>query len=121
MALVHWNSPDKLAVRLPNIESFLAAERLVTNLDGSLLQRSPMQPRRTLPSTLAPDTSQLPVQCLQAVPSLNASTVMRFFPRFACLTRPGMSPEDVTLVTAMTADRMELLRQLARSYSGPLR
>jgi hypothetical protein len=104
-------------VALNGTRRFLAFEHLFATMDGALLHHMTAgQEAGALPAQ--PPPLPLPRPCRAFAPPLSANN--REFPRFFCLERPAVDPHDVTIITAVTFSRIDMLLQLAAGYEGPI-
>ncbi|XP_053416367.1 xylosyl- and glucuronyltransferase LARGE2 isoform X2 [Nycticebus coucang] len=120
LKVIHWNSPKKLRVKNKHVAFFRNFYLTFTEYDGNLLRRElfgcPSQP---LPGA---------VQVLEQLDEEDSCfefrqqqlTVHRVHITFLPHEPPTPRPHDVTLVTQLSMDRLQMLEALCRHWPGPM-
>ncbi|CAO2579821.1 Xylosyl- and glucuronyltransferase LARGE2 [Lemmus lemmus] len=123
LKVIHWNSPKKLRVKNKHAEFFRNLHLTFLGYDGKLLRRELFG----CPSQLPPEAEQLQ----QAMAQLDEEepcfefrqqqlTMHRVHITFLPHRPPPPRPHDVTLVTQLSMDRLQMLEALCRHWSGPM-
>ncbi|KAL1786152.1 glycosyltransferase LARGE2 isoform X1 [Sigmodon hispidus] len=123
LKVIHWNSPKKLRVKNKHAEFFRNLHLTFLGYDGKLLRRELLG----CPNQLPPGAEQLQ----QALAHLDEEepcfefrqqqlTVHRVHITFLPHQPPPPRPHDVTLVTQLSMDRLQMLEALCRHWPGPM-
>uniref|UniRef100_H0X777 LARGE xylosyl- and glucuronyltransferase 2 n=1 Tax=Otolemur garnettii TaxID=30611 RepID=H0X777_OTOGA len=121
LKVIHWNSPKKLRVKNKHVAFFRNFYLTFTEYDGNLLRRElfgcPSQP---LPGAVQQALEQLDEEdsCFEF--RQQQLTVHRVHIAFLPHELPTPRPHDVTLVTQLSMDRLQMLEALCRHWPGPM-
>ncbi|XP_065197439.1 xylosyl- and glucuronyltransferase LARGE1-like [Sycon ciliatum] len=120
LKVIHWNSPKKLAVKANNVEFFRNLYTTFLEYDGNLL-------RHRLPSgcgTLAPGqgAKKDPADDAEKCADFRQAreTTYRTHLYYLNYEWPEFESNDVTLVTQLSMDRLQVLEALCDHWKGPM-
>ncbi len=115
--LVHWNSATKLDVKNVYGEYFRNQYSMVSNLDSNLF-RSFISDCPSVPSSKQPEDYQGKDPCFEFREA--SKTVYKVHLFYLDYLYSADSINDVTLVTQMSMDRLNMLEPLCKHWNGPL-
>jgi glycosyltransferase-like protein LARGE len=146
LKIIHWNSPKKLKVKIKHIEYFRNLYLTFLEYDGNLLRREFFGCDKFSVDSSGPITLQNPPEQLPSTSDQPLSEddecyefkreqfiVHRTHLYYLEYNSPSSSPPvthsnddtvpndgDITLVTQLSADRLQMLEQLCQQWPGPI-
>nr|XP_020142088.1 LARGE xylosyl- and glucuronyltransferase 2 isoform X3 [Microcebus murinus] len=121
LKVIHWNSPKKLRVKNKHVEFFRNFYLTFMEYDGNLLRRELFGcPGQPLPGAEQRALAQLDEEDACFEFRQQQLTVHRVHITFLPHEPPPHRPHDVTLVTQLSMDRLQMLEALCRHWPGPM-
>ncbi|XP_012645495.2 xylosyl- and glucuronyltransferase LARGE2 isoform X1 [Microcebus murinus] len=121
LKVIHWNSPKKLRVKNKHVEFFRNFYLTFMEYDGNLLRRELFGcPGQPLPGAEQRALAQLDEEDACFEFRQQQLTVHRVHITFLPHEPPPPRPHDVTLVTQLSMDRLQMLEALCRHWPGPM-
>ncbi|XP_076273109.1 xylosyl- and glucuronyltransferase LARGE2-like [Rhynchophorus ferrugineus] len=112
--IVHWNSPKKYDVTTRDGDKFRGLANAIFELDGNWFRRTPLmcedRERAALPIPMGDDCDQY------TKPAGAFYRTLLFFKEY----RYVADENDITYVTHLSYDRLYLMEDIAKVWSGPL-
>lgn len=117
--IVHWNSPEKLDTTNPSAELFNNWYNTFRNWDAKLLEtyKSHIQKKTDHRGLFMTFKDRVKEYCYSMRPNLTDN--LRVYPYFMDFDFEAIA-DDVTFVTHLSIDRLQVLDDLANNWRGPI-
>ncbi|XP_063384625.1 xylosyl- and glucuronyltransferase LARGE2s-like isoform X2 [Cydia fagiglandana] len=113
--IIHWNSPKKYNVNIPDVEYFRSIHLSYVNFDGNQLREKLHRCDRAEAVTVK---SATPSRCTKFRAAQNIKLRTHLY--YMDYSYTNVDNFDVTLVLQLSMDRLQFLERLVKHWEGPL-